>query len=104
MSKPYSFVIAGRPDEGFTSAEIFADAGQQDLAGRVFELESGWYVELAEPERLRDPALVEAVIEAKAELLHYVNRKGGVFPDDATAAGISLWLMQRDDGAGFTVG
>ena len=104
MTKPFSIVIAGRPDDGFTSAEVYADAEEQDLCCRVFELESGWYVELNAPEALRDASLVEAIIEAKATLLHYVNRKGGVFPEDATPAGISLWLMQRDDGEGFTVG
>jgi hypothetical protein len=47
---------------------------------------------------------VEDIVAAKAELLHYVNRKGADFADgEWTAAGISLWLMQRDDGKGFTI-
>jgi hypothetical protein len=46
---------------------------------------------------------VQTILEAKNELLHYVNRKGAEFPEDNNRAEISLWLMQRDDGKGFSM-
>jgi hypothetical protein len=51
---------------------------------------------------LQDPEFVQAVLDARDELVHYVNRKGPV-PEGLTRAGASLWLMQRDDGKGLTV-
>jgi hypothetical protein len=98
----YSFVIAGNWEDGFTSAEIEDESGT--FLCRVFELHRGWYVHLHEPELLRDGELAEAIVAAKEELLHYVNRKGADFSNGGwTRAAVSLWLMQRDDGKGFTV-
>lgn len=97
----YEFQIMGIVDDGFASAEI-SEQGSDSLV-RVFELERGWYVECDQLERLREPELLDAVLRARDELLHYVNRKGGEPPPDSTRAGLSLWLMQRDDGKGFSV-
>jgi hypothetical protein len=98
----YKQTIVGNPDDGFTSAEIMDEAG--NYVGRVFELNDGWYVHVDQPERLRDREVVEAVVAAKSELLHYVNRNGADFSEgEWTRAGASLWLMQRDDGKGFTI-
>jgi hypothetical protein len=97
----YDIQIMGVVDDGFTSAEI-SEEGSDSLV-RVFELERGWYVECDQLERLRDPELLDAVFRAREELLHYVNRKGGEPPPDTSRAGFSLWLMQRDDGKGFSV-
>jgi len=69
----------------------------------VFELESGWYVHMDKPEDLLRPECLEAILAAKEQLLHYVNRKGDEFPDGTTRAGGCLWLMQRDDGKGYTL-
>ena len=89
---PYGHTIVGNPDDGFTSAEIQDEAGT--YMGSAFELEDGWYVHVDEAERLRDPEGVEAVVAAKSELLHYVNRKGADFSErEWTRAGASLWLM-----------
>ena len=96
----YGLTTVGNPDDGFTSVEIELNG---EYAGRVFELDSGWYINLPMIERLSEPECIEAVAAAKARLLHYVNRKGGTFPTDATRAGVSLWLMQRDDGGPFTM-
>ena len=96
----YEVVIAGIVDDGFTSAVINDQSGKQ--VARVFELSSGWFVETDALERLQDPVLMQAVLAGRNELLHYVNRKGGVFPEGSTRAGISLWLMERDDGEGFS--
>lgn len=97
---PYDLTTVGNPDDGFTSIEIEID-GQ--YVGRVFELESGWYVHVQKPEDLLNPECIQAVLAAKEGLLHYVNRKGGEFPEGTTRAAASLWLMQRDDGKGFTL-
>lgn len=98
----YKHTIVGNPDNGFTSAEIEDEAGT--YVGRLLELEDGWYIHVAQPERLIDREVVEAVVAAKSELLHYVNRKGADFSErEWTRAGASLWLMQRDDGKGFTI-
>ncbi len=96
---PYGLTTTGNPDDGFTSVEIEID-GQ--YVGRVFELESGWYVHVQEPDDLLKPECVQAVLAARDELLHHVNRKGGDLPQGASRAAASLWLMQRDDGKGFT--
>ncbi len=98
----YEFMICGVVDDGFTSAEI----SEPDAEGvaRVFESQNGWYVETDRLERLREPAFVEALLQARDELLHYVNRKGGEPPEGTSRAAFSLWLMQRDDGKGFSVG
>ncbi len=97
----YKIQIIGNLDDGFTSAEILETGGE--LAARVFELEAGWYVETEVLEKLRDQVLLEALLQARNKLLHYVNRKGGMKPEGLTRAGASLWLMQRDDGKGLTL-
>lgn len=43
------------------------------------------------------PGLDAAIAEARAELKHYINRKGEPRPQGITRAGLSLWLMERDD-------
>ena len=97
----YTHAIVGNPDDGFTSAEIGDESGT--YIGRVFELEDGWYIHVDEPELLINQEIIEAVIAAKADLLHYINRKGADFSDEWSRAKASLWLMQRDDGKGFTI-
>ncbi len=96
----YRSTICGVPDDGFTSAELGTESG--DLVGRVFELDSGWYVECQDLDYLQEPQFLKAILEARDDLRHYVNRKGPV-PEGATRAAASLWLMQRDDGKGFTI-
>ena len=97
----YEFQVVGVVDDGFTSAEI-SEGGSSALV-RVFELEGGWHVEADRLERLREPELMDAVLRARDELSHYVNRTGGDPPAGMSRAGFSLWLMQRDDGKGFSV-
>ncbi len=96
----YKFRIIGNVDDGFTSVEISDGAGE--LVARVFELESGsWYLETHELDSLTKEDLVKAIIDARNELRHYINRKGGQLPEGTTRAAFSLWLMQRDDGRGL---
>ena len=96
----FELTTIGAVDDGFTSVEFAVDG---EYIGRVFELESGWYVHILAIERLAEPECMRAVAAAKERLLHYVNRKGGEFPPDASRAAVSLWLMQRDDGGVFNV-
>lgn len=73
----YSIMITGVVEDGFTSAEIYrGDYQNDDRVARVFELEAGWYVEIHDLQHLQDPALVATLLEARDELLHYVNRTG----------------------------
>ena len=87
---PYRHTIIGAVDDGFTSAEIEDEAGA--YMGRVFELNDGWYIHVQEIDRIRDQDLVDAIVAAKAELIHYVNRKGADFSSgEWTRAGVSLF-------------
>lgn len=43
------------------------------------------------------PGLEGAVAEARAELVHYINRMGENRPKGITRPGLSLWLTERDD-------
>jgi len=43
------------------------------------------------------PGLEAAIAEARAELLHYINRRGDKRPEGITRAGLRLWLTERDD-------
>ena len=43
------------------------------------------------------PGLETAIAEARAELPHYVNRKGENPPAGITRPGLALWLTERDD-------
>ena len=97
---PYRRFIVGGVSDGFTSAEIENEA--QEVVGRVFETEAGWCVECDPLDKLQDAEFMEAALAARDELLHYVNRTGAGMPEGLTVAGASLWLMQRDDGKGFT--
>lgn len=43
------------------------------------------------------PGLEVAVAEARAELVHYINRTGANRPRGITRPGLTLWLTERDD-------
>ena len=100
MNQQYSFTVVGNPDDGFTSIEI--NGAEGNYVGRIFELEDGWYINLRDTNSLKDPTLVDAILEAQKELRHYVNRKGAKTQDASTIGNASLRLMQRDDGKGFS--
>ena len=87
--------VCGNVDDGFTSAEVAAADGT--IRARVFELDSGWYVEADDLGALRDGAFVEGVLRARDALLPYANRRGGPPPEGLTDAGYSLWLLERHD-------
>lgn len=59
----------------------------------------GWHVDrLGSVSADEGQALDASIAEAKERLSHYVNRLGEDVPVGLTQAGLSLWLMQKDDG------
>jgi hypothetical protein len=73
---------------------------QQALVALVYDTSQGMVVDyfgsaLPDPNAL--PGLDAAVSEARAELHHYINRRGDNPPKGITRPGLSLWLTERDD-------
>jgi hypothetical protein len=93
----FSRTILGNVDECRTECEISDD--RANTVAVVYESHHGWHVDVLRPLRDDELATFDASVEAaKQSLSHYVNRIGSNRPEDTTAAGLSLWLMQKDDG------
>ena len=93
----FSRIIMGNVDACRTECEISDDTAA--TVAVVYESDEGWHVTVLRP--LRDEELETfnaAVAAAKQSLSHYVNRMGSNPPDETTRGGLSLWLMQNDDG------
>jgi hypothetical protein len=88
-------------DECRTECEV---SDKISVVAVVYEGRDGWHVS-----RLRIVSADErqdfdaSPAEAKERLSHYVNRFGENVPDGLTRAGLSLWLMQKDDGTAMGV-
>jgi hypothetical protein len=94
----FSTTIVGNVDQCRTDCEIFDDTG--NAVAVVYEDPQGWHVEVTRKLKDEELSSFNANIEAaKESLSHYVNRMGKNRPREMTAGGLSLWLMQRDDGA-----
>ena len=91
----YEITIAANVDDGFTSAEILRDSR---VIARVYELPTGWRIELVESGAEPMDALLDAIGRARDSLTHYVNRTGANPPHGLSGPGLSLWLMEKDDG------
>jgi len=82
-------IVDSLPPEGSDSTcAVVYDSGdgiRVEYLGRDLELQA-------------DPAFNEALNDARDGLLRYVNRCGDNPPPGLTAAGLSLWLMERHDG------
>lgn len=93
----FSKVTLGNTQTCRTEAEISDESG--NVVALVYENDHGWEIKLfreIQPEEVKD---FDAVVsKAKDDLSHYVNRKGINPPEDLTAGGMSLWLMEKDDG------
>ena len=50
-----------------------------------------------------DADFQRAVTDAKEGLLRYVNRRGNNRPSGLSAAGLSLWLLEKKDGTAMGV-
>ena len=93
----FSNTVLGNVDECRTECEISDDTG--NTVAIVYDALDGWHVDvLMAPKHERLAAFNDSVEAAKQSLLHYVNRVGSNPPQGTTAAGLSLWLMQKDDG------
>jgi hypothetical protein len=96
LTDVFSTVVLGNVDECRAECEI-SDDGQ--TVAVVYENDQGWHVQalrsIGDEER---SAFNASVAEAKQTLSHYVNRLGANPPKDITVSGLSLWLMERDDG------
>ncbi len=92
----FSRAFLGNVEACRTEAEITDEWGR--LVAVLYEDETGWHCErTAEPmEEAR--ALEEFVETVKADLSHYVNRCGTNPPPGLSRAGLSMWLMEKDDG------
>jgi hypothetical protein len=83
-------------DDPFTSAEVLYG---EEVVATVYERADGWKVDLdTSPRGLDLDECLHAIGAAKAHLLEYVNRRGENQPEGLTAAGLSLWRMEKADG------
>jgi hypothetical protein len=92
----FSTTIFTNLDECRTESEITDDSS---VVAVVYEGRDGWHVnKLRSISEGEGQAFDRTIAEAKERLSHYVNRFGEDVPDGLTRAGLSLWLMQKDDG------
>jgi hypothetical protein len=99
----FSRAIIGNVDECRTECEISDDTGT--TVAVVYEDSSGWHIDLLRGFRTEEVAAFDICVEtSKQKLSSYVNRRGSNLPKDATAGGLSLWLMQKDDGTTLGIG
>lgn len=99
MTHSFTIQFVGNLEACRTEARILppgADSSDAAVA-IVYETSRGFIVTPAGASRPDLPGLDAAIAEARAELLHYINRKGQPRPEGITRAGLSVWLMERDD-------
>ena len=93
----FSKVTLGNTETCRTEAEISDENG--NYVAVVYESQDGWHVEVSRTVRAEEAKSFDAIVEtAKSDLSHYINRKGLNPPDDLAVAGLSFWLMEKDDG------
>jgi hypothetical protein len=101
VTHPFIIRYLGNIQACRTEAWIVAPAAQpaDPPLAIVYETAQGPVVSYpgAGPPKSPLPGLDDAVAEARTELRHYINRKGEQRPQGITRAGLSLWLMERDD-------
>lgn len=95
--QPFKIQVCGDVSKGFTVAEIDFE---EHPVGSVFETPGGWYIEISPAKTACFPldGFLSAVGVARERLSCYVNRRGENPPEGLSAAGFSLWLMQKSDG------
>jgi hypothetical protein len=101
VTQGFSIQFCGNLEACRTEARILRPSAQPDdtLVALVYDTSKGVVVRyfgsaLANPTL---PGLDAAIAEARAELLHYINRRGENRPKGITRPGLSLWLTERDD-------
>jgi hypothetical protein len=101
MTHGYSIEFRGNLEACRTEARILSPSPKPDdaLVALVYETSHGFvvsYFGVAVSNRT-SPGLEAAIAEARAELRHYINRRGENRPLGITRPGLSLWLTERDD-------
>ncbi len=98
----YTVAVLGDVQQCRTQAEVsrVLTDGSSHLIASVCETTSGWQIEIHDENSTKELGnLFDAAIrDAKARLQHYVNRFGENPPDGLTLAGLSFWLLEKDDG------
>jgi hypothetical protein len=102
VNHPFTIQFLGNVEACRAEARILRPSAQpaDTPLAVVYETSQGFIVSYpgtAPAARPASPELDAAIAEARAELLHYINRKGEPRPAGITRAGLSLWLMERDD-------
>lgn len=101
MTHGFSIQYCGNLEACRTEARILQPSAQPDVAlvALVYETSQGVLVEYfgSASGNAAFPGLDAAVAEARAELGHYINRRGESPPKGITRPGLSLWLTERDD-------
>ncbi len=102
MTHRFSIQYCGNLQACRTEARILRTSGEahEALVALVYDTSQGMVVDylgsaLTNPAAL--PGLDAAITEARAELQHYINRRGENPPKGITRPGLSLWLTERDD-------
>ena len=94
--------ILGNVDACRTECEI-SDSTANTIAV-VYESHDGWHVNVLRTVRTEELTDFNATVEAaKQSLSQYVNRIGSNPPNEITSGGLSLWLMQKNDGTALGI-
>jgi hypothetical protein len=92
----FQIQIFAAVDDACTSAEVLSG---EEIVAIVYERPGGWKLDLFQSPRGLDlDECLKAIGAAKARLQEYVNRQGQGRPEGLSAAGLSLWLMEKVDG------
>jgi hypothetical protein len=100
MTHDFTIQFCGNLAACRTEARISrASQAAETLLATVYETSAGFVVEYFGPALANPslPGLDAAITEARAELLHYINRRGENRPKGITRPGLALWLTERDD-------
>lgn len=101
MTHRFTIQYCGNLEACRTEARILQPSAQTDnaLVAVVYDTPQGIVVDYVGPAEKNPefPGLDAAVAEARAELHHYINRRGENRPQGITRPGLSLWLTERDD-------
>jgi hypothetical protein len=101
MTHGFSIQFSGNLEACRTEARILRPPAKSDdaLVALVYETSRGFVVSYFGPAASNRtlPGLDAAIAQARAELLHYINRRGENRPAGITRPGLSLWLTERDD-------
>ena len=101
MTHGFSIEFCGNLEACRTEARILRASAQPGdaLVALVYETLQGFVVRYVGSAATGPtlPGLDAAIAEARAELRHYINRRGENRPQGITRPGLSLWLTERDD-------